>query len=313
VSLKAYEHYLKGRFYWNQRTSDPSAQLARAIEQFNLAIVERPDYALAYAGLADSYNSIFFANPAVGGTPHSRARDALQRALQLDPRLASAYSTLAWMTMHFDRDLPEAERAFERALELDPTDSLTRFRHAHLLAVRGRIHDAEREAEIAQQSDPLSAPIANIRGWFAYYRGDTAAAMQRMNEAAELEGNPTKLHVFSAYVHAVAGDCSGAAADLRPWALDAETLRLGEGVFARARCDDRVSVGELQQTLLTRRLTYSTAMLHFARGERDEFYEWLNRAIDERFPEPLYLALDPVFSRERSSSQFRAALHRIGL
>ena len=81
VSPKAYEHYLKRRFYWNQRTRDPSAQLARAIEQFKLATAEQPNHALAYAGLADSYNSIFFANPAVGDTPHSSAREALQRAL----------------------------------------------------------------------------------------------------------------------------------------------------------------------------------------------------------------------------------------
>src|SRR5262249_36129567 len=97
VSPKAYEHYLKGRFYWNQRTSDSSRQLERAIEQFRLAIAELPDYALAYAGLADSYNSIFFANPALGEASYSSARQAIQRGLQLDPQFASAYSTLGWM------------------------------------------------------------------------------------------------------------------------------------------------------------------------------------------------------------------------
>src|SRR5262249_47269786 len=164
VSPKAYEHYLKGRFYWNQRTRDPSSQLARAIEQFKLAIAEQPDYALAYAGLADSYNSIFFPTPAAGDTPYSSARDALRRALQLDPRLASAYSTLAWMTLHFDRNLREAEGAFQRALELDPTDSLTRFRHAHLLAIQGRVREAEVEAEAGSEAEPRSAPSADIQG-----------------------------------------------------------------------------------------------------------------------------------------------------
>ena len=168
VRPKAYEHYLRGRFYRNQRTRDPSAQLARAIEEFTAAIAEQPDYALAYAGLADSYNSIFFANPAVGDTPYASAREALRRALQLDPRLAPAYSTLGWMTLHFDRNLREAESAFDRALELDPTDSLTRFRRAHVLAIRGRMRDAEVEAEDARRSDPLSAPIADILGWLAY-------------------------------------------------------------------------------------------------------------------------------------------------
>ncbi len=313
VRPKAYEHYLRGRFYWNQRTRNPSAQLARAIEEFRLATAEQPDYALAYAGLADSYNSIFFANPAVGDTPYASARDALGRALQLDPRLASAYSTLGWMTLHFDRNLREAETAFDRALELDPTDSLTRFRHAHLLAIRGRVREADNEAEEARRSDPLSAPIADILGWFAYYRGDNAAAIQRMTEASELEGNPTKAHVFNAYLRALAGDCAGAVSELRPWTLDPDTLRLAESAYARARCDDRTAMADLEQALLTRQLTYSMAMFHFARRDMDAFYEWLNLAIDERFPEPLYLAVDPVFKAERKDPRFQAALRRVGL
>src|SRR5262249_51577136 len=189
-----------------------------------------PDYALAYGGLADAYDSIFFANPAIGETPYASARDALQRALQLDPRLASGYSTLGWMTLHFNRDLAEAERAVDRALQLDPTDSLTRFRRAHVLAIRGRVREAEGEAEDARRVDPLSAPIADILGWFAYYRGDNGAAVQRMKEASELEGDPTKGHVFNAYVRALTGDCEGALAELRPWTVASDTLRLAEGV-----------------------------------------------------------------------------------
>src|SRR5262249_24801147 len=123
VSGQAYQHYLKGRFFWNQRTHDPSAQLGRAIEQFQAAIGGQPDYALAYAGLADACNSMFFANPAVGDTPYANAREALQRALELDPGLASAYSTLAWMTLHFEHDLARTERIFDRAVELDPSDA----------------------------------------------------------------------------------------------------------------------------------------------------------------------------------------------
>ncbi len=313
VRSKAYEHYLKGRFYWNQRARNPSAQLANAIEEFRLAIAEQPDYARAYAGLADAQNSIFFANPALGDTPSTSARDALRRALQLDPRLAGAHSTLAWMSMHFDHDLAEAEQAFDRALELDPSDSLTRFRYAHLLAVRGRLPQAEREAEAARQADPLSATIADIQGWLAYYGGNHAVALQRFEEASELEGNPTRLHLFSGFLRAMADDCAGAIAELRPWALDPETLRMAEAVYARAKCEEPASLPDLERALLERRLTYSTAMFHFARRDMSAFYEWLNRAIDERFPEPLYLAVDPVFASERRDPRFLAALRRVGL
>jgi TolB-like protein/DNA-binding winged helix-turn-helix (wHTH) protein/Flp pilus assembly protein TadD len=313
VSPKAYEHYLKGRFYWNQRTRDPSTQLNRAIEQFKLAIAEEPGYALAYAGLADAYNSVFFANPGQGDAPYASASTAIERALQLDPQLASAYGTRAWMTMHFDHDWAEAERTFQRAFEIDPGDPLTRFRHAHLLAIRGRVPEAEKDAESARRLDPLSAPITNILAWFAYYRGDRGRAVQRMAEAAELEGNPTQSRVFTAYIDSLNGDCDRARTELSELALDVETFRLGEAAFAHARCGGPASPGELRQLLLAQRLTYSTAMFHFGRGEMDAFYEWLNRAIDERFPEPMYLATDPAFNRERQNPRFQAALHRLGL
>jgi Tfp pilus assembly protein PilF len=313
VSPKAYEHYLKGRFYWNQRARDPSSQLNRAIEQFKVAIAEEPDYALAYAGLADAYNSIFFANPAQGSAPFANALAAIERALALDPQLASAYGTRAWMTMHFDHDWTQAERTFQRALDIDPGDPLIRFRHAHLLAIRGRVRAAEHDAEVARQLDPRSAPIANILAWFAYYRRDTDTALQRMAEAAELEGNPMRSRVFAAYLHSLNGDCDRARTELSELALDVETLRMGEAAFAHARCSGRAAAEDVRQVLVAHRLTYSTAMFHFGRGEMAAFYEWLNRAIDERFPEPMYLATDPVFSRERQSPRFQAALRRLGL
>src|SRR5262249_54641514 len=194
----------------------------------------------------DSYNSIFFANPALGEASYSSARQAIQRALQLDPQFASAYSTLGWMTLHFDHNFSLAEQQFRRALELDPSDSLARFRHAHLLAIRGRLHDAEREAEAVREYDPLSAPIANILAWFAYYRGEDGRALQRMQEAAELEGNPTRSRVFAAYLHTVRGDCPRAATELSAWTFGVETLRLGEAAFARARCGDPASAPDLQ-------------------------------------------------------------------
>src|SRR5262249_37441407 len=137
----------------------------------------------------------------------------------------------------------------------DPADSLTRFRRAHLLAIRGRLRDAEGEADAARQADPMSAPIADIQGWLAYYRGDNAAATQRMREASELEGDPVRIRAFSAYLAAADDDCATAAAELEPWTLDAATLRRGEAVFARARCGDPRSIEDLHQALLTRQLT----------------------------------------------------------
>jgi TolB-like protein len=313
VSPQAYEHYLRGRFYWNQRTRDPASQLAHAIEQFKMAIAEQPDYALAYAGLADAYDSVFFSSPGFAQDVPSSARRAIDRALQLDDRLALAHSTLAWMTLHFDHDVPLAEQRFRRALELDPNDSLARLRLSHVLAARGRLREAEREAETARRTDPLSAPIADILAWYAYYRGADAEARERMREAADLDGNPMKAHVFAAYLDAINGGCSGSAAELGPAAAAPDTLRFGELAFVTARCGDAARGQRLLRDLAERRLAYPAAMYEFGRGHLDAFYDWLNRAIDERFPEPLYIGVDPVFDGERKSPRFQAALRRLGL
>jgi TolB-like protein/DNA-binding winged helix-turn-helix (wHTH) protein/uncharacterized protein (DUF924 family) len=314
VSPNAYEHYLRGRFYWNQRARDFAPQLARAIEQFTLALAAEPDYALAYVGLADAYDSMAFSNPNYSRETYPKARDAVQRALGLDGRLASAHATLAWMTMHFEHDLVQAEQSFTRALELDPSDSLARFRYSHLLAVRGRLLEATIEAQTARQADPLSAPIADILAWYAYYRGADAQAFDRMREAADLEGSEMKFHEFAAYVHAVRGECAGAAAELGRLPLEADAFpRTTDAAFAVARCGDRGLAEDLRQQLVARRLAFPAAMVHFGRGETDAFYASLNRAIDALSPEPLYIGVDPAFVGERQDPRFQAALRQLGL
>jgi len=314
VSPNAYEHYLRGRFYWNQRARDFAPQLARAIEQFTRALTAEPEYALAYVGLADAYDSMAFSNPNYSLETYPKARDAVQRALRLDGRLASAHATLAWMTMHFEHDLVQAERSFTRALELDPSDSLARFRYSHLLAVRGRLREATIEAQTARQADPLSAPIADILAWYAYYRGADAQAFDLMREAADLEGSEMKFHDFAAYVHAVRGDCPRAAAELSRFPLEADAFpRTTDAAFAVARCGDQGLAEDLRQQLVARRLAFPTAMVHLGRGETEAFYAYLNRAIDALSPEPLYIGVDPAFVGERQDPRFKSALRQLGL
>jgi len=134
-----------------------------------------------------------------------------------------------------------------------------------------------------------------------------------MNEAADLEGNPLKLHVFDAYLDAVAGRCPDARAQAGPPALTSETLRMGEVAFVTARCGLRAAGDRLLSELANRRLAYPAALFYFGRGQIDAFYEWLNRAIDARFPEMLYIGIDPLFAAERESPRFQAALRRLGL
>jgi len=313
VSPQAYEHYLRGRFYWNQRVRDPAAHLARAIQEFQMAIAEQGDYAEAFAGLADAYDSVFFASPGYAADVPSRARQTIERALQLDPALASAHSTRAWMTLHFDHDVTLAEQRFRRALELDPNDALTRMRLSHVLAAHGRLREAEDEARTARRYDPLSAPIADIIAWYRYYAGANADALTQMAEAADLDGTPAKRQLFTAYLAAVGGRCSEAVSEAGAVPLTSDTMRMGELAFVTARCGDVAAGDRLVRELTGRRLAYPAAMFYFGRRQLDAFYDWLNRAIDERFPELLYIGVDPVFAGERQSHRFQASMRRVGL
>jgi adenylate cyclase len=215
--------------------------------------------------------------------------------------------------MHIEHDYARADEAFRRALELDPSDSLARFRYSHLLAIRGRLPDAIREASAARKADPLSAPIGEILSWYSYYSGADAEALQRMRQAADIDGNRTRFHAFAAYVYSVRRECDRAASELDRLPNGAEFPRITEAAFALARCGDETRSETLRQELIARRLAFSVAMVHFGRGETDAFYTWFNRAIDMRSPEVLYVGVDPAFTRERDDPRFQAALRRIGL
>ena len=315
VAPAAYEQYLRGRFLWNQRVRDPLPQLTRAIGHFDAALQIQPSYAVALVGVADAYNSLAFAGGAPATASHARARAAVERALQLDERLPSAHATLAWMMFNVDHDWPAAERAFIRALELDPGDARTRFRHAHLSAVRGRLDEAAREALAARQIDPLSSEIPKFQAFLAWYADDDQQARSYMREAADMEANSATYGAFSAFVDAARGDCEGARKELAQLLTAADDIPYTtEAAYALGRCGtDPTMVAAFREELVARRLWFPTAHVHLGRGELDGFYAWLDTAIAAQSPEVVWIGLEPLFRPLRSDPRFQAALRRLHL
>ena len=157
---QAYDLYLKGRYFWNQRASPPA--LRRAIGYFEQAIALDSSYARAWAGLADAYSLM----PAFGDAPPSdaftTAKAAAQRAVALDSTLAEAHTSLGIIAVFHDWDWATAAREFDRSLALDPTESRTHLFHAWYYRAVGRLDDALGELRSAQRLDPMS-PIINAR------------------------------------------------------------------------------------------------------------------------------------------------------
>jgi tetratricopeptide (TPR) repeat protein len=149
----AYEAYLKGRFFWNQRTE---GSLAKSLDYFNRAIDLDPCYAVPLAGLADVYIVLGILGVRVPAEVFPRARAAAERALALDPYLPGVHESLATVLFHYDWQWREAEHEFQLALELNPNSTKAHQWYAGLLISTGRPSEAIAEAMRARDLDPLS-------------------------------------------------------------------------------------------------------------------------------------------------------------
>ena len=164
-NARAYQSYLKGRFYWTRRYH---GGLITALEHFKKAIEEDAGYALAYAGLADAYSFIGIYAVQRPRSVFAQAAAAAERALALDPDLPEAHTSLAFIKFANEWDLPGAEREFTRALELDPEQAVTRIYHSWLMVLRGDVAGAMIELRTAQEIEPLS-PLVNAGAGHTLY------------------------------------------------------------------------------------------------------------------------------------------------
>lgn len=165
-NTQAYEAYLKGRYFWNKRNADG---FKKAIDFFKQATDIDPNYALAYAGLADCYNLL----PSYAGLPAGeffpQARAAATEALRLDDTLAESHASLGWVKLNFDWDWPETEKEFRRALDLNPNYPTAHHWYGIYLGRMGRFEESVAELNHAQQLDPLALAIGNSLG-LTYYQ-----------------------------------------------------------------------------------------------------------------------------------------------
>src|SRR5215216_867089 len=168
INAEAYQSYLKGRYQWNKRTQEG---LKKSIEYFTEALEKDPAYAQAYAGMADSYNTLARFNYVRPQEAYPKARAAVTKALEIDETLAEAHTSLAVVKMDYEWDLPGAEREFKRAIVLNPSYSSAHQWYGLLLVSRGQTEQAIAETKRAQQLDPLSLIVdMGLGGLYIYAR-----------------------------------------------------------------------------------------------------------------------------------------------
>ena len=313
---EAYQLYLQGRYHWNKRTLE---DLEQSIDYFQQAIQKDPRYALAYAGQADAYALIadFNVLPAKEVLPKVKA--AAGKALELDPSLAEAHTSLAWAQFH-DWDWSGAESEFKRAIALNLSYATAHSWYAEYLMALSRFDEALTEMNRAHELDPLS-PVTNLApGLRLYYSRQYPQAINQFQKTVASDALFVPAHVFLGRAFEQAGVNRDAIVEFRK-ALDlseGDTNELAALGHSYAVSHQESEARKILQQLTDRsQQTYVqptwVAVIHIGLGENDPAFDWLQRAYEDRSAWLVNLKIDPFFDPIRSDPKFVDLVRRVGL
>jgi len=318
VNAEAYEAYLKGRYFWNQRTEE---RILKAIEYFQKAIEKDVNFAPAYAGLADSYGLFGFSQYAAlpSGEADRRAEAFARKALQLDDTLAEAHAALA-AVQHRRWNWPEAEKEFQRAIELNAGYAPAFQFYALLLSSVGRQQEALAAIQRAVELDPASAIMNAAFGRQLIFARQYDRAIEQLQKTLELEPNFMVAHVRLGLAYVQKGMYEKAVAELakaRTLSQDNALVIAALGhIYARSgnRRKAEELVAELKRLSGRRYVTaYDMAVIYSGLEERDQAFVWLEKAYQNREGSLAYLKVEPWLDPIRSDPRFAELVHRLGL
>jgi serine/threonine-protein kinase len=317
IAAAASQLYLKGRYEWNKRSPDAMKQARDYYEQ---ALQIDPNFALAYAGIADYYSVLPFYSSFAPHETFPKAKEAVVKALQLDPSLAEAHASLAYIKVYYERDWPGADVDFRRALELRPSHADLHHRYSRYLTTLGRHEDALSEIRRAQELDPLSqllhANVAMIY-YFARRYDEAIGALQR---TLELDPKFPTAHWGLGLSYQQKGMMTESvqalekARDLSPRSVNTLASLAHAYAVAGSRAKARQILEELQRQAKGKYVSaFQFALIHVGLGENDEAMRWLEQANVERATLLTYVNRDPRFDPIRDDPRFRDLVQRIRL
>jgi TolB-like protein/Tfp pilus assembly protein PilF len=315
VNPDAHEAYLKGRYYWNLRTEEG---LKKSIEYFQQAIEKDPGYALAYAGLADSYVVLAPWNVMAPKEAYPRAKAAAFKALEMDETLAEPHASLGDARYVYDWDWVGAEKEYKRAIELNPGYATAHQWYAEYLSRMGRHNEAIAELRRAQELDPLSLMINAIGGSIFFFARRYDEAIAQCRRTLELNAGfyPAHFNLGAAYEQEKLYD-EAISEYQKAKALEEGNpmlaAYLAHGYAAAGKRTEALKIVSQLRELSKQRYVspYRVAQVYAALGDLDQACAWLEKAYDDRSYDLTAAKVDPMIDRLRSDPRFQDLLRRM--
>jgi tetratricopeptide (TPR) repeat protein len=314
VNPDAYEAYLKGRYFWNKRTPDG---LNKSIEYFGQAIAKDPSFAVAYAGLADSY-SILGSDVLPADVASSKARAAASKAIELDPTIAEGHAALALVEFYYDWNWKQSEEEFRRAIELNPNYATAHQWYSYYLTAMLRFPEAVEQAEAAQQIDPLSLSINATLATRYRHAGRDDDAIQLDRRTLEMDPNFIPAHFSLAAVYEQQGSWQEAIGEYK------KVIELSPGdpsaiaalgyIYARSgqKADARNIVGQLTGISKQHYVpSFEIATIYAGLSDADNAMSWLEKSYRQRESQMPFIKSDDRFSSLHSDPRFQDLIRRL--
>jgi DNA-binding winged helix-turn-helix (wHTH) protein/tetratricopeptide (TPR) repeat protein len=315
-STEAYQSYLLGLFFWNKRSNEG---LTKAVEYFRQAIAKDPNYAMAYAGLADAYFLLAYReyDPLRRNEGYGKFRAAALRALELDPFLAEAHTALATVKVKYDRDVAGAERSFERAITINPNSAMAHLRYTYFLAAMGRLDEAIQRVKRAQTLDPLSPEINSSLANVLYFERDYDEAIRFCQRALAVEPEFLDALLWLGLCYEQKGMLAEAGAQFLK-AKDAHSDSaepaelLGHALAVGGRKDEALTVLTELHSLSEQNgvRPYNVALIHAALGQTEQAFEWLGKPYVNWTERLRMLRFDPRLDSLRVEPRFITILQQ---
>lgn len=317
IKPEAYQAYLKGLMHWNRRTGD---DVKKAITYFEEAIAEEPDYALAYVGLADSYNILSFYSGARPVDSFPKAKAAALKAIALDETLGEAHNSLAYATYRYYWDFAEAESEFKRAIELNPNYASAHFWYGEYLYCLSRFDESLKKIHMALELDPVSLIINAFLGPLYNTMGQPEKGISQLQKTLDMDPNFAAAHYHFTFIYSdlnrypEAIAAAKKAVELSPSSplliasLGSVYARAGQAEEANKILKELLELSKVGYTP-----PYWIAEIYAGLGDLDKAFEWLDKAFEDRDELLLYGLSSPVLHPVQADPRFSELMRRIGL